>query len=247
MAEQQISEFPDDISLLTPNTAQAFFGDAFQVMGGPTPGPAPTQLYNTTTTTAEQPIAGGVGLSLLSAPKQSRKLLFDHEKLTVDELREELKLRNLPTSGTRATLSQRLMAAIEENPSISLERMNTQQPKKRKRNNNKREPFRAEFASEELYEEAWHKWRDTRDNNNESVKRSRENAKVKRGDHERQCEERERENEQLTVQVSMLRQQVNCLNKVLEAPESLTLDEQQVVRQLLDPVEGIGAVLESRP
>lgn len=231
MAEPQMSEFPDDI--LTPNTAQAFFGEAFQVMGGAT---------QQNGATAEP----GVALALLSAPKQSRKLLFDHEKLTVDELREELKLRNLPTSGTRATLSQRLMDAVEENPSIPLERLNTQQPKKRKRNNNKREPLRAEFATEELYEEAWGKWRDTRDNNNESVKRSRENAKVKRGDHERQCEERERENEQLTVEVGLLRQQVNCLNKVLEAPETLTIDEQQVVRQLLDPVEGLGSALDPR-
>jgi hypothetical protein len=41
--------------------------------------------------------------------------------------------------------------------------------KKRKRNNNKREPTKDEFGTEEEYLAAWHKWRETRDNNNESV------------------------------------------------------------------------------
>jgi hypothetical protein len=38
--------------------------------------------------------------------------------------------------------------------------------------------------------------------------------------------------------------QVSCLNKVLEAPELLTTKEQEIVRAILDPVDGLGSALD---
>lgn len=39
--------------------------------------------------------------------------------------------------------------------------------------------------------------------------------------------------------------QVSCLSKVLQQPEALTVEEQLVVRNLLDPVAGLGSALDS--
>lgn len=44
----------------------------------------------------------------------------------------------------------------------------------------KREPLRDEFDSEQAFTAAWAKWRDDRDQNNRSVKRSRQRAKQRR-------------------------------------------------------------------
>lgn len=52
--------------------------------------------------------------------------------------------------------------------------------KKRKRPMSKREPHRDEFDTEETFSAAWAKWRDDRDQNNRSVKRSRQRAKQRR-------------------------------------------------------------------
>jgi len=171
-----------------------------------------------------------------------RKLEFDAEKLTVDDLREELRLRGLATSGSKAILLERLEEAVATRSDIALNRLAN--VKKRKRNNNKREPLREDFDSDEAYQEAWTKWRDTRDNNNESVKRSREHARQRKSDHEQLCQEREQENKLLVEEVQLLRQQVSCLSKVLQQPEALSADEQMVVRNLLDPVAGLAGALD---
>jgi hypothetical protein len=42
-------------------------------------------------------------------------------------------------------------------------------PKRRKRISNKKEPKRDEFASDADFELAWQRWREIRNNNNESV------------------------------------------------------------------------------
>lgn len=271
LGDQEISEFGD--ALLTPTTAQTFFGDPLpfaqgspappltpgalaNLLGGPLPAvgssflpPTPNEGGRAPAPVSAADAAAPIALAAAGRVKQEssgeeRYLDFDVAALTVDELREELRLRGLATSGPRAALTTRLLDAIKENEELSLERLSSQPVKKRKRNNNKREPTRDEFDSEEQYQEAWTKWRGTRDNNNESVKRSRENAKMKRKDHEELCVQRESENQELLKEVLNLRQQVSCLNKVLEAPDSLTTHEQQMVRDILDPVDGLGAALD---
>merc|ERR1712166_1421284 len=52
--------------------------------------------------------------------------------------------------------------------------------RKRKRPTSKREPLPDEFSDEEEYDQAWTKWREDRDHNNRSVKRSRQRAKLKK-------------------------------------------------------------------
>ena len=52
--------------------------------------------------------------------------------------------------------------------------------RKRKRPTSKREPLPDEFSDEEEYNHAWSKWREDRDHNNRSVKRSRQRAKQKK-------------------------------------------------------------------
>lgn len=50
----------------------------------------------------------------------------------------------------------------------------------RKQPSNKREPLAEEFSDTEEFKRAWTKWRDDRDHNNQSVKRSRQRAKLRK-------------------------------------------------------------------
>lgn len=161
-----------------------------------------------------------------------RQLTFDPEEMMVEELREECKLRSLPTSGPKAVVIKRLREAIAKRPELPADRL-THEEKKRKRAMNKREPERDEFDNEEDYQTAWQRWRDTRDHNNESVKRSRENARMKKQKHVQMCKEREKENAELTNEVQKLREQVQFLTKVLAQPEKLDKKEQQLVSALM--------------
>lgn len=117
----------------------------------------------------------------------------------------------------------------------SPDRCQTWHTRKRKRQMNKREPERSEFGSEAEFAEAWEKWRQIRDQNNESVKRSRENSRAKKLEHDRLCEERERENSELTSQVQKLREQVTFLTKVLQT-EHLSEEDEERVASLMGPL-----------
>jgi hypothetical protein len=52
-----------------------------------------------------------------------KRLEFDTEKLTVDDLREELRLRGLATSGSKTVLLERLEEAIATRGDIALHRL----------------------------------------------------------------------------------------------------------------------------
>eukprot|EP00047_Mylnosiga_fluctuans_P001913 m.222395 g.222395 ORF g.222395 m.222395 type:complete len:334 (-) comp10753_c0_seq1:170-1171(-) len=256
-----LSTFPDNI--FTPNTARAFFADPIPLIDGAESPAASNPRAPTAAASSSAPPASDAPAPAARATRAAampttvatlaaegivptrRKLEFDAEKLTVDDLREELRLRGLATSGSKAVLLERLEEAVATRNDIALNRLAN--VKKRKRNNNKREPLREDFDSDEAYQEAWAKWRDTRDNNNESVKRSREHARQRKFDHEQLCQEREQENKLLVEEVQLLRQQVSCLSKVLQQPEALTADEQMVVRNLLDPVAGLAGALDPVP
>jgi hypothetical protein len=72
-----------------------------------------------------------------------------------------------------------------------------------------------------------------RDANNDSVKRSRENAKRKREQYASECKRREDENAELAGQLERLHQEAKFLNKVLFTPESLTYEEQGMLHNLI--------------
>lgn len=52
--------------------------------------------------------------------------------------------------------------------------------RRRKSHTSKREPVRQDFSDDESFDAAWHKWREDRDCNNLSVKRSRQRAKLRK-------------------------------------------------------------------
>eukprot|EP00051_Salpingoeca_urceolata_P003252 m.56375 g.56375 ORF g.56375 m.56375 type:complete len:130 (+) comp12606_c1_seq1:311-700(+) len=116
----------------------------------------------------------------------------------------------------------------------------TSQGKKRKACG-KREPQRSDYATEDEFKRSWQRWRETRDNNNESVKRSRQLAKQKRQEHEQQYQQRQQENAQLEALVSELKGEVTFLSKVLKDPESLDAEERRRLDQLIEEAGGAAA------
>ena len=70
---------------------------------------------------------------------------------------------------------------------------------------------------------------------------SRENAKVRKMEHERLCTEREAENQKLASEVTRLREEVSFLTKVLRNPKALNSQEQHLVELLLSSVEDLSA------
>jgi hypothetical protein len=125
-----------------------------------------------------------------------------------------------------------LKAAMEEGDSTRRESSASSEERKR-RASNKKEPVREEFDSEEQYTLAWTRWRDLRDHNNESVKRSRMMAKQKRDEQERLHREREAQNSELEKMVGAMKEEVKFLNKVLKTPELLDRTELKKLDDLL--------------
>eukprot|EP00049_Salpingoeca_infusionum_P025665 m.21073 g.21073 ORF g.21073 m.21073 type:complete len:177 (+) comp8239_c0_seq2:577-1107(+) len=156
-------------------------------------------------------------------------------KLTVDELREELKLRALPTGGAKPGLIKRLEEALVAPDAVTyrLSQAVASAPRPKKRSSNKKKPVRSEYATQEEFDVAWEKWRQCRDHNNESVKRSRIMAKKKREEQERLYKDREQQNAQLEAIVSQMRTEVSFLNKVLKTPELLDHQELKQLEDLL--------------
>eukprot|EP00045_Choanoeca_perplexa_P004580 m.39217 g.39217 ORF g.39217 m.39217 type:complete len:297 (+) comp12649_c0_seq1:132-1022(+) len=177
----------------------------------------------------------GGPITAVATSDATHKLLFDPEDMLVEDLRQECRLRSLATSGPKNVLIKRLRSAVTQDPSLPLHQM-TESNKRRKRLMNKREPQRDEFASEEEFQDNWQRWRAVRDHNNESVKRSRENARHRKAQHEQQVQARERENSELADEVSQLRDQVTFLTKVLKDPAQLSADEQQAMQALVTPL-----------
>jgi len=153
--------------------------------------------------------------------------------MVVDDLKQECRLRQLPTSGTKAILITRLREAVAQDESISTERLSTNSQRK-KRVSNKKEPQRSDFASDEEYKEAWHKWREIRDHNNDSVKRSRQAAKQRKQQHEKLCKQRQAENKQLSNEVASLRNEIELLRQVLASPDEVEQDTKQRLQTLFD-------------
>lgn len=103
--------------------------------------------------------------------------------------------------------------------------------------NSKREPQRDEFDSDEAYRLAFVAWKETRESNNQSVKRSRENAKLRKAQHEELCRAREKENLELENQLGALQEEVNLLGRVLQAPQSLSLPEIARLKAVLEAAD----------
>jgi heterogeneous nuclear ribonucleoprotein U-like protein 1 len=181
-------------------------------------------------------------------------------KLSVDELREELRARGLQTSGLKPALLERLQEALAA-PGAAQTRLalagaggtessDGEREKKHRgggggggsgRGSHKKEPQREEFPDQESYEAAWARWRDARDSNNASVKRSRELAKKKRSEQERLHQEREQQNAELEKLVFAMKEEVRSVETVnteqsksaarLQQPESLCREEEEGLKR----------------
>lgn len=120
-----------------------------------------------------------------------------------------------PTSGWYAAPSlQRALGLALPSLSFFSPLFQTGELSLRKKANHRKEPLREEFPSEDAYMDAWQRWRDIRNNNNESVKKSRENSRAKKMEHDRLCRDREAENARLTREVARLREDVAFLTRV---------------------------------
>eukprot|EP00054_Salpingoeca_dolichothecata_P016698 m.98487 g.98487 ORF g.98487 m.98487 type:complete len:236 (-) comp22105_c4_seq2:886-1593(-) len=166
-------------------------------------------------------------IALPSSTDWRQRAFFEPSMLNMDELKTELRLRNCVISGNKATLVARLQDAIA----------NGNQPyrlttRKRKRLN-KKEPQPEDFATAAEYKDAWTRWRDARNNNNQSVKKSRDASRRRRLENELLCEEQERQNEELEQRVDELRDEMSFLLKALRTPDALTAEERSRMRSLL--------------
>ncbi len=110
---------------------------------------------------------------------------------------------------------------------------------KRARLSTRRQPARDEYPSEELYLEAWNKWRIERDNNNESVKKSRQRAKQMR-QLEAQKERRERlEARTPQEQVKDMEKEIMLLIKAFQTRHLLTRTEEAELREMIGHYTGV--------
>lgn len=164
------------------------------------------------------------------------------QRLTVEELRAELRSRRAAATGRKAELQGRLRRLLKRRGASPVGARRTRPtatraaPRagnaarkgsgapcpKRKRPHTRKEPGREDFASLEEYEAAWSRWREVRDNNNQSVKRSREVQRQRRLAQQEERAARERENDDLERRLWGMKKQVAFLARAVATPCQLT-------------------------
>jgi hypothetical protein len=103
----------------------------------------------------------------------------------------------------------------------------------------RRQPARNEFASEELFQQAWNKWRVERNINNAMVKKSRQRAKQMRL-LEAQRERRERlEARTPQEQISDMEKEILLLIKAFQTRHLLTRTEEAELRMIISHYTGV--------
>lgn len=158
------------------------------------------------------------------------------ESLTVEELREELKLRQERSGGTKKVLLRRLHRHLK---GMRFQRLSSRAVK-RKRPHTRKQPVKADFDKVEDFCLAWGKWRHVRDSNNDSVKRSRDQKRKKKVEQINACDSLEKENLALERYHWSLRGEISFLVKALTHPEQLTTPEQQRLYTALKEVSKEG-------
>lgn len=147
-------------------------------------------LHQPNTTYALSTILGNSGFSagvFTGHSRSASELSFnDHFSIVVPQ-RQPV---NKPTTIT--TKTQPIQNEVSRSPSPTptaharaavlrvAQRQQQRQSAQRKRPTSKREPLPEEFSDQEEYDVVWSKWREDRDHNNRSVKRSRQRAKQKK-------------------------------------------------------------------
>ena len=139
--------------------------------------------------------------------------------LTVQQLREELRARNQTTCGHKPELVARLENELAKPAALQTAMSSL---RRYKRPQSKREPQRHEFDTEMEFVDAWTRWREWRDDNNRSVKRSRERKRMQDRRESKQAAVQERENSLLEKTVVELKRQVALLKRGLRSPATLS-------------------------
>eukprot|EP00051_Salpingoeca_urceolata_P026890 m.479162 g.479162 ORF g.479162 m.479162 type:complete len:596 (+) comp21349_c0_seq1:547-2334(+) len=106
-------------------------------------------------------------------------------------------------------------------------------PRKRRTQRSRKEPERVMFATDEEFDAAWQRWRQSRDSNNESVHRSRELLRKQRAETAQLKAKRERDNRRLEAEAASLQQTLSLLVKATQDPHSLQPDEVQRLRETM--------------
>lgn len=144
---------------------------------------------------------------------------FNVSALTVDELRDECRRRQLDAGGCKALLVERITTSI--NHGETKPRRISSPSKKRKRPHTRKEPERHEYSSQAQFDAAWKRWRNVRNSNNESVKKSRERERAKRREKEELCKKLEAENEDLERLAEQARDTMAFLSDAVSNPFAL--------------------------
>ena len=79
---------------------------------------------------------------------------------------------------------------------------------------NRKEPTADEYANDAEFSEAWTQWREARDSNNDSVKKSREASRAKKEQQEQLIISCDEENAALSQEVMELREGVAFIRQV---------------------------------
>lgn len=170
----------------------------------------------------------------------------DLQYMAPEDLRDQLRKHSLSTIGSKELLVDRLKSFLVTHPEEmpkSARLASEYDPseegsgnkKKRISSKHKREPVQADFKTQRDYEAAWEQWRRIRDNNNNSVKKSRNQSKAKKDEHEAICEQKTKENAILEKLVKQLREEVTLLTRMLRNPSALDETERSLLSSLLQP------------
>jgi hypothetical protein len=114
-------------------------------------------------------------------------------------------------------------------PCAGKSKSTTNQPNKsrRKREVKKKQPDRANFASDQEYTVAWEAWRLARVKNNESVKRSREKARERSAESKKRLRSVEEQRRNLKSEAMFLERCLSVMTRAVHDRNSLSSREHQ--------------------
>eukprot|EP00047_Mylnosiga_fluctuans_P011351 m.20840 g.20840 ORF g.20840 m.20840 type:complete len:260 (+) comp3566_c0_seq1:119-898(+) len=167
---------------------------------------------------------------------------FHFSQLTVEALRNELRARGLNTVGLKSVLVQRL---VDATGSAETPQLMCKDDTPRRRTVLRKMPSRDEFATEEEYQLEWTRWREARDTNNESVKRSRSSQKKNEKTFDQLLQQRKEECDALAALLSQLQDEAKFLRKILSSPDPHNLEP--VERDRLMSVLTMAATMPQHP
>lgn len=97
----------------------------------------------------------------------------------------------------------------------------------------RKEPAREDYKTEEAFINAWTKWRRSRNSNNKSVRRCRENFRSEKKKHSTKVQELEDEQERLHVHLVSLIKELAFFNRAISEPQTLSSEDKAHLRSVI--------------